>query len=230
MPAELGRLRTGEKLAGACAVLLLIDMFLSWYGVDVGGGASALLKANGVSTTASAWTAFSYTDLLMFILLALALVWVGLAVTQRAPAMPIALNVIVTFFGALVTLIVLYRILNQPGPNDFITVKFGAYLGFLLCVGITAGGFLAMRDEGTSMADARAQAEGLLSSRQTTRPAGTEPDAGASTGAPPASTPPAGTPPASTPPASTPPEESSPSPGSQGGSVPPPSQGPPTSG
>jgi hypothetical protein len=169
MPAELGRLRTGEKLAGACAVLLLIDMFLSWYGVDVGGGASALLKANGVSTTASAWTAFSYTDLLMFILLALALVWVGLAVTQRAPAMPIALNVIVTFFGALVTLIVLYRILNQPGPNDFITVKFGAYLGFLLCVGITAGGFLAMRDEGTSMADARAQAEGLLSSRQTTR-------------------------------------------------------------
>ncbi len=114
----------------------------------------------------------------MFILLVLALVWVGMAIAQRAPAMPIAFNVIVTAFGALVTLIVLYRILNQPGPNDFITVEFGAYLGFLLCVGITAGGFLAMRDEGTSMADARAQAEGLLSSRGTTRPAGTEPRAG----------------------------------------------------
>ena len=49
-------------------MLLLIDMFLSWYGVNVSGGASALLKANGVSATATL-EAFSYTDLLLFLLI-----------------------------------------------------------------------------------------------------------------------------------------------------------------
>ena len=29
----------------------------------------------------------------------------------------------------------LYRILNQPGPNEFIEVKSGAFLGFLLRAG-----------------------------------------------------------------------------------------------
>ena len=41
----------------------------------------------------------------------------------------------------------LYRILNQPGPNEFIEVKFGAFLGFLCVLAIAAGGWRSMRDE-----------------------------------------------------------------------------------
>ena len=44
-------------------------------------------------------------------------------------------------------LLVLYRILNQPGPNEFIEVKFPAFLGFLCVLAIAAGGWLSMRDE-----------------------------------------------------------------------------------
>ena len=54
---------------------------------------------------------------------------------------------ITTTLGAFATLLVLYRILNQPGPNDFIEVKFGAFLGFLSVLAIAAGGYRSMRDE-----------------------------------------------------------------------------------
>ena len=49
--------------------------------------------------------------------------------------------------GALATLLVLYRILNQPGPNEFFEVKLGAFLGFLSVLAIAVGGWRAMRDE-----------------------------------------------------------------------------------
>ena len=54
---------------------------------------------------------------------------------------------ITSTLGALATLLVLYRILNQPGPNDFVEVKFGAFLGFLSVLAIAAGGYRSMRDE-----------------------------------------------------------------------------------
>ena len=52
-----------------------------------------------------------------------------------------------TGLGVLATLLVFYRILNQPGPNEIIEVKFGAFLGFLCALAIAAGGMRAMRDE-----------------------------------------------------------------------------------
>ena len=54
---------------------------------------------------------------------------------------------ITSTLGAFATLLVLYRILNQPGPNDFVEVKFGAFLGFLSVLAIAAGGYRSMRDE-----------------------------------------------------------------------------------
>jgi hypothetical protein len=57
-------------------------------------------------------------------------------------------------FGGIMTLIVLYRLINQPGPNDLVTVKFWAYVGLLLTAGVAVGAFLAMREEGTSFGDA----------------------------------------------------------------------------
>ena len=71
------------------------------------------------------------------------------------PALPVAASVITTTLGALATLLVLYRILNQPGPNDFIEVKLGAFLGFLAVLAIAVGGFLLdARRGGRGRADA----------------------------------------------------------------------------
>ena len=87
MPGETGRLRRGELLAAVCAVLLFFDMFLKWYGVKIGGAVESVIKANGGSLPSiSAWEVFSYTDLLLLLVIIVTLVWVGLTATQRAPA------------------------------------------------------------------------------------------------------------------------------------------------
>jgi uncharacterized membrane protein len=133
---ELSRLRHGELIAGAGGVVLLFVMFLDWYGLEGIG----LIGVN-------AWQAFSVTDLILALT---ALCGIGAAVltaARRSPALPVAASVITTTLGLLAVLLVLYRILNQPGPNEFVEVKLGAFLGFLSVLAVAVGGSLSMRDE-----------------------------------------------------------------------------------
>lgn len=196
MAFNFRRVRLGERLAALCAVLLFIDLFLHWYSA----GPFAV----------NAWDAFGFIDVLLVLLVLVTLALVFLSATQRTPALPIAASVIVTAFGALMTLIVLYRIINSPGPNDLVNVEYGAYLGLLLTLGTTLGGYMAMRDEGTTLAGARAQAETLMGDRGTRvtppaagadpavdRPAGTPVDAPAADPVPPPTADPVAPPPPS---------------------------------
>jgi len=133
-----------------------------------------------------------------------------------------------------VTLLVAFRVfIDQPGfgfgvPDSAIDNQVAAYLGFLLVAGITAGGYLSMRDEGTTLAGAKAQAESMIAERRTagggaatttgstdSPPGGTAPPtAGAGTAPPPTGTapPPEATAPpsATTPPPGEPPPPSGP--------------------
>ena len=200
---DFSKLRTGELIAGACGVLLLIVMFFSWYGI--GGAAGSILSAADVDTTVNAWKAFDFIDLLLFVTAIVAIGAAVLAASGRSVALPVAASVVVTVLGIAVALLVLYRIVNQPGPNDVVDVKFGAYLGFLVCLGIAVGGFLSMADEGTSLGDAArsATAGGTTAGAAPTQPAPPpaappatdEPPAGGGEGggsAPPPSAPPPG--------------------------------------
>ena len=129
-------------LAGS-SVALFIFMLLPWYGVDLGSLAGAA-KIAGVDTTASAWQAFAYTDLLMFLALASGMAAFVLTGQNNAQA-PNALKA-AAGLGSLCTLLVAYRIVNPPGPNDFITVKFGAFLGLVAVAGIAYGGVKSVLD------------------------------------------------------------------------------------
>jgi hypothetical protein len=142
---ELSRLRTADLVAGLGGVALLVTLFLTWY--SAGGSASFGGREIQVSLNLTAWEAFSITDVILALT---ALSGIGLAVltaSRRSPALPVAAGVITTTLGALATLLVFYRILNQPGPNEFLEVKFGAFLGFLSVLAVTVGGFRAIRDE-----------------------------------------------------------------------------------
>ena len=189
---DFSKLRTGELIAGICGVLLLIVMFFSWYGI--GGAAGNILSAANVDTTVNAWKAFDFIDLVLFVTALVAIGAAVLAASGRSVALPVAASVVVTVLGIIVALLVLYRIINQPGPNDVVDVKFGAYLGFLLCLGIAAGGFLSMADEGTTPGGAgrttAAAAPPQSAPPAAAPPSGGEPPAGES--APPPSAPPPG--------------------------------------
>src|SRR5688572_22158756 len=182
---DFGKLRTGELVAGIAGVLLLIIMFFSWYGV--GGSIGEFASAAGVDTNVNAWQAFDFVDLILFVTAIVAIGAAVLAAAGRSVALPVAASVVVTILGIVVALLVLYRIINQPGPNDVIDVKFGAYLGFLICLGIAAGGFMAMADEGTSLGDAARRAQGGPAA-----PGGTATGAGQPAPPPPPPAPPSG--------------------------------------
>jgi len=187
---DFSKLRTGELIAGICGVLLLIVMFFSWYGI--GGQAGSILSAANVDTTVNAWKAFDFIDLVLFVTALVAIGAAVLAASGRSVALPVAASVVVTVLGIIVALLVLYRIVNQPGPNDLVDVKFGAYLGFLLCLGIAVGGFLAMSEEGAVLSGGTAAA---APPPQPTPPPAAPPAAPAAGGEsvpPPPSTPPPG--------------------------------------
>ena len=142
---ELTRLRPGELLAGLGGVALLVVMFLDWYGA--GGSATFQGQDIKISLGFNAWEAFSITDLILALTAVCAIALAVITASRRSPALPVALSVITSTLGALATLLVFYRILNQPGPNEFVDVKVGAFLGFVSALAIAAGGYLAMRDE-----------------------------------------------------------------------------------
>jgi carbon starvation protein CstA len=135
---ELSRLRPGELIAAAGGVALLVVLFLDWYAA---GG------AGGISVGLSAWQAFGVTDVLLALVALVAIALAVITAARRSPALPVALSVITASLGILATLLVLYRLLNQPGPNEFVAAELGVYLGLLCALAIAAGGWRSMRDE-----------------------------------------------------------------------------------
>jgi hypothetical protein len=148
---ELNRVRPGEWVAAAGGVALLVVMFLDWYAA--GGTTTVGDRRVSVSVGFDAWEAFGVTDILLALAAAIAVGTAVITASRRSPALPVAGSVITSTAGILAVLLVLYRILNQPGPNEFIEVKWPAFLGFLCTLAIAAGGWHSMRDEEWEGAD-----------------------------------------------------------------------------
>jgi hypothetical protein len=129
------RLRAGEWLAAAGAVALLVALLLPWYG------------ARARSETLTGFESFSVIDVLLVALAALAFALVALQGTRDTPAAPVGAAVLTATFGILGVLLVLYRLLNQPGPNEFIDVRAGAWLGLAATLAIAAGGWRSVATE-----------------------------------------------------------------------------------
>jgi len=206
MAFDIGRLRRGEQIAAAAAVLLFILMFPDWYHVSVNVG-----PLGDVGGGLSAWKAFDILDIYLFLVILTALGLAFLTATQRTPALPVTASVIVTALAGLGTLLVIYRLLNVPGDvPDGIDVgrTVWAFLGLIAVAAITYGGYLSMREEGTTLSDVKAQAsaafEGVAAGRDDAGGSSTPPPPAAS--APPAAAPPP--PPAAAPAADEPPAAS----------------------
>ena len=135
------RVRTGEIVAGVAGAVLLLSTFLEWYTVRG--------RADGLT----AWGAFSVVDLLVALVALLGIALAASQVVGRGPALPVAIGVITTTLALAATLLVLYRILNQPGPNDLIGVGAGAWVGLAACLGVFLGAWLSLSDERSRPAD-----------------------------------------------------------------------------
>src|SRR3954470_14957386 len=103
-------MRRAEPLAGLGGILLLVSLFLPWYGVDSNlADHNALVTAYGVMDL-TGWQALSIIDVLLAILAVLAILVPVLSVATRGPAKAIGIAVIASAIGWLAILLVAFRL------------------------------------------------------------------------------------------------------------------------
>jgi hypothetical protein len=153
------RLRRGELIVGASAIVLLASMFaLKWYGLSSAIGPPGTKL--GVATSLDGWSALSHIRWLVLLTIACSLGLVFLQATRRAPALPATMSVIVTVLAILTALALIYRVLiNEPGADNLVEQKAGAFVGLISAIALNYGGYQSLRQEGIAAGDAPVEIE-----------------------------------------------------------------------
>jgi hypothetical protein len=132
---QLSRLRRGEIIALVSAVALVALVFaVPWFQFTNPGGGH---------TSANAWTSLPTLRWLILVTAGTALLVGYFQVSREAPALPVSWDVIVVTLGAITTVIVLIRLLTDAGSP-----RIGAFAGLVAVAALTAGAFMALRQEG----------------------------------------------------------------------------------
>lgn len=150
MGLDAGRLGRGELIAGISGVLLFIFMFFSWFGVpgfagDVIDQAQDLGVAIDVDTTANAWQAFDFIDLVLLLAVIISVGFAIMSATGSNENLPVAGGALTAGIGIIATLLVLYRIIDPPSDAGR---EIGVWLGLITSAGIAVGGWISMQEQG----------------------------------------------------------------------------------
>jgi hypothetical protein len=114
-------------LAGGGALVLLISLFLDWFG------------AGGYSQTG--WDALD-GDKLVGLFAIVALLLIGLELFDARISLPVEPSLVVLACGVLSLMIIVLRFIDLSG------FKYGIYIAFLAAAALTVGGWLERRDGG----------------------------------------------------------------------------------
>ena len=179
---DANRLRTGEKIAGAAALVLLIVMFIGWFGIDsdsVGDLSQGDLESaaesfegaggSGDSFSANAWESFGFIDIVLLITILAAAALVATSAMAQRIDLPVALSALTAGLGILSTLLILYRLIDTPFGFGR---EIGVFLGLLAAAGIAYGGWKAMQEEGTTFGDQSNRGQGRGDATPPPPPAG----------------------------------------------------------
>ncbi len=128
---SLRRLRSGELLALAGAVCLIVALTRPWYESPQGN--------------LSVWATFGPAVALLILTAAGALALVLATVTERSTALPVAAAVWSTLFGFVGTVAAVVRVLERP--EHAYALCAGPWLGLAGAVLVLAGSWQSMRDE-----------------------------------------------------------------------------------
>jgi hypothetical protein len=142
---DTGKLGVGEIVAGVSGLALFVFMFLPWYGIDSVGG----IGLGGGDL--SAWEAFSFVDILLFLI---AVIAVGLAivgVAESTPELPAPPAQIIMVAGLVAVVLILLRLIFTPGVDTAgfgleveLGRKIGIFLSLVAAAGIAYGGWRAL--------------------------------------------------------------------------------------
>jgi prepilin signal peptidase PulO-like enzyme (type II secretory pathway) len=131
---RLRRMRSGELIALAGAICLIVALALPWY--DNGGKLTA-------------WDTFGVAVALLILAAVAAIVLAIATITERTTAIPVAAGVWSTLFGILAVIAALVRLVERP--DHATEVCAGAWLALAGALLIAAGSWQSMRDERTGL-------------------------------------------------------------------------------
>jgi hypothetical protein len=149
---KLSRVRSADWLAGIGGLVLFVSLWLHWYGFDAEGltdGPTAAAIGAVKVPSITAWQAFSELDVLLALLAIPAIGVPVSAALSKGPAVPVAFTVVASTASFLAVLLVLFRLLNQPGSNELVAVEYGAWIGLAGALLAFVGSWRAMADEHT---------------------------------------------------------------------------------
>jgi hypothetical protein len=132
----LRRVRIGEMLALLGAALVIVSLFLPWYGGSTLG-------------TLTAWDTFGAGLVLLIAAACAALAVVASALTERSTALPVSVAVWSVVLGLIGLIAAVVRVLERP--DDATSLCAGAWLALAGAGSILLGAWLALRDEHTSL-------------------------------------------------------------------------------
>jgi hypothetical protein len=132
---KLIRLRAGEWLAAIAAVAIPVTLALPWYG------------ARAREAAVTGFESLTVIDVLLLAIAAVGLTLAVLQATRDSPGLPVAFCVLTVTTGLIGILLVLFRLVDEPGPDEFLDVRLGAWACLAATVGLTAGGWLALANE-----------------------------------------------------------------------------------
>ena len=155
------RLRAGEWTAAAGAAGLLAALFLPWFGIEIptpkprpeafgGGGVLNLLNTYSMGSD-DGWSNLGWVTIALVLAAIGCAAWLAVATAAARPvAQQVAAGVLTPTAGTLALLALALRALVfQPGPNDLVGLRYGAWLGLLAALVLTVGGWWAIEDERT---------------------------------------------------------------------------------
>ncbi len=132
---SLKRVRAGELLALAGAVLVIVSLLRPWY--------------ESPSGTLDAWSTFGPAVVLLILAAISAIVLFVGAVTERSTALPVAAAVWTFLFGLIAVVAAVVRLLERPDHATSLCA--GAWLALAGALGVLLGAWQSMRDEHTSL-------------------------------------------------------------------------------
>ncbi len=129
----LRRIRAGDVIAGLAGLALLADLFAPWYR-EGGSGQSA-------------WQALTVTLAFLLVTALLGTAVLVLTAFQRSQALPMAAELWGAALALPTAVLVLVRILDVPGDDAVVDVRWGAWVGLALVVGVLVGAVTSLGAE-----------------------------------------------------------------------------------
>jgi Protein of unknown function (DUF2510) len=164
MAVDTTRLRFGDMIAGASAVLLFLFTFLRWFKATGENGEEAP-DALEDAFSFNAWEAMPILTFILLLCILAVIAVVAIRATGTQINLPVPLGTVILGAAALALLIILFRLLLTPDPEvSFLgqsaNVKdeggeigrsYGIFLALLAALGMLAGGFLSARERGEAI-------------------------------------------------------------------------------